>query len=448
MRAQSGKLVASPFPLYGYLWADEHGHRGKSRYIIDSETAPVIQRIYREAAAGVKLLTLGRTLTTDGIPTPAQILIRRGFVSPTRFQKMSGDWTRTMLRRILSNAAYMGQYVAYRTITNTAQERTPEGQMRLQSRTTLRNEEDPSRVVLSEETCPAIIGRELFEKVQEQLKLNKEEASRNNTYLDSYLLRSGLAVCGYCGSNMIANTSGLVGKKVKTYRCGRASRSFVNRCTGGSFVITSSVLDTAIWGALTYLFSEPQRIRAVLETQQTVRSDEDKREVDHLKATEGELREVIRKLENATRSVLTAADDDTHALWDRQVTILVAQRKALEKALDELNQGGQRRKEAYQYIQTIEDWCQALGPEIMEASYEEKRYLLRGLKTKVTCYRADHDPRYLVEWDLAHLHEPLRKLLPNLTEKDVARLSELNNTYFRHQSPDYQPGAGFVEVRV
>ena len=145
--------------------------------MVDLETAAVIQRIFEETAAGVKLLTIGRTLTNEGVPTPAQILIRRGFASPTRFRKMSGDWTRTMLRRILSNPAHIGQYIAYRTIT----------------------------------------------------------------------------------------------------------------------------------------FSDPERVRAVLETQRTHHSDEDDREKAHRKAVEGQLREMVLQLENATRSALLATNDAARA---------------------------------------------------------------------------------------------------------------------------------------
>ncbi len=448
LRAQSGKLIASPFPLYGYLWADQYERRGKSRYVVDHEAAPVVKRIFLDAASGMKLQVLARALTDEGIPTPATLLVRRGYIRPERFANKTGDWTKTMVIRILTNPAYAGRYVAYRTITRSGHERTPDGQMRIQSHTQMRPEDDSARTVLSSDVCPPIISEDLFERAQSQLAINKQQAIRNQRNPEAYLLRGGFAVCGYCGANMTANTTGPVGAKFLSYRCSRAASSTVNRCPGGSFTINVSVLDKALWTGVVYLFSDPKRIRAVLETQLTMQSDDDLHEVAHRRAVEGKLAEVKTQLDNATRAVLNATNDESHALWTQQVNQLLPQKAALEKELAELGHDAQRRQMAYDYLKTVEDWCEALGPEIMLASYEEKRYLLRGLKTKVTCYKQDHDPRYIIEWDLARLQSSLRQLLPNLTNKDIESFYELNNTVRRHQSVDYRPGEGFVPVAL
>jgi site-specific DNA recombinase len=446
LRAQSGKLIASPFPLYGYLWADQHERRGKSRYVVDHETAPVVQRIFRDIVSGMKIKTLARVLTAERIPMPATLLIQRGFVSPDRFAKMTGDWTKTMILRIVTNPAYAGRYVAFRTITKSGHERAPDGQMRIQSHTRMRPTDDPSRTVLPHDICPAIVTDELFERVQTQLATNKQQAIRNQRNPEAYLLRGGFAVCGYCGANMTANTTGPVGAKFLSYRCTRAATSTVNRCPGGNFTINVSVLDKAVWAGIVYLFSDPKRIRTVLETQLTIQSDDEQREAAHRQAVQGSLAEAKAQLDNATRAVLNATTEESHALWTQQVNMLLPQKAALEKELDEMGRAAQHRQTAYDYLRTVEDWCEALGPEIMLASYEERRYLLRGLKTKVTCYKQDHDPRYIIEWDLARLQSSLRQLLPNLTDKDIEAFYDSNNTYFRHQSADYVPGSGYVAV--
>ncbi len=54
-RAQSGKLIPTRFPLYGYLWADPDAKHGKTRYIIDPETAPIVQRIFADALRGIPM---------------------------------------------------------------------------------------------------------------------------------------------------------------------------------------------------------------------------------------------------------------------------------------------------------------------------------------------------------------------------------------------------------
>jgi DNA invertase Pin-like site-specific DNA recombinase len=444
-RAQSGKLIASPFPLYGYAWADAQERRGKTRYVVDPETARIVERIFREIAAGVKLKHIALYLTDEKVPTPAQVLAARGLISPDRFD-ITGDWSKTMVNRIAKNPAYCGRYVAYRTVTTAGQQPDEDGHLQVYVRTRTRPEDDPARVVLPPDICPAIVSEELFEEVQRQLKHNQQESTRNSNDPHAYLLRGGFAICGYCGGVMTTSTCGPVGKKIHQYRCGKAVAATINRCAGRSFCVSVPVLDRAVWTAVQYLFSDPKRIRAILETQLDHQADDNQREADRRKAAVDQLQEIGRQLENATRAVLNAPDEQTHALWSQQVTNLVAQRTGALKELDDLDQAQRRREAAVAYLQSVEQWCAALGPEIEQATYEEKRYLLRGLKTKVTCYRADHTPHFVADWDLAGLRESLRKLLPPLTDRDIAAFSDAKNTYFRHQSADYIPGGGFGAV--
>jgi hypothetical protein len=74
-------------------------------------------------------------------------------------------------------------------------------------------------------------------------------------------------------------------------------------------------------------------------------------------------------------------------------------------------------------MKSIEEWRRTLEPAIADATYEEKRCLLRGLVLKVTCFRKDHEHRYYVDWDLAGLDEKLRSLLPSLTRARELRRS-------------------------
>jgi hypothetical protein len=328
-------------------------------------------------------------------------------------------WTRTMIQRIASNPAYCGRYVAFRTKTTVAHERTEEGDMRLRNRTRLRATDDPDRAVLPAEVCPAIVSAEVWEQAQEQLMRNKEEAARNNKYPRETLLRGGYAICGYCGARMTSSSIGPREKKMHQYRC--QTRGYtICPCPGGSFGILASVLDKAIWCAIQYLFSDPARVRTILELQLNDQSEKDAREEERRLALDGQLERIERQLENATKSALDAPDEQTRAVWSNQVNQLVPQQIALQKDLVDLERARASRGAAVTYLRTIEDWCVALGPAIAEATYEEKRYLIRGLKTKVTCFRRTHDPYYIVEWDLAGLHETLRHLLPRLTDRDIA----------------------------
>jgi hypothetical protein len=143
-RAKSGKLIAAPFPLFGYLWSGPGERRGKSRYLLDPETAPIVARIYGATATGVPIRQIAPSLSRDGVPTPAHVRLARGLIQATRFRTY-GTWSRTMIQRIASNPAYAGAYVAYRTQTTIQHERDESGgQPRLRPRTRLRPCDDPA----------------------------------------------------------------------------------------------------------------------------------------------------------------------------------------------------------------------------------------------------------------------------------------------------------------
>jgi hypothetical protein len=359
--------------------------------------------------AGVSLRRIAGDLTSDGIPTPSQVLTVRGLVAPGRFKNMvEGRWVRQVVMRILKNSAYCGEYVAYRyqVTRETDHERR---------HIKMRPESDRARVVLPPEICPAIISKELFQAAQEQLERNKAESMRNNKAPYLTLLRGGFAVCGYCGSTMIARRS------TQSYVCCRPGKGGVyNLCPGGHFAIHAPTLDDTLWTMVRVLFRHPERMRAILEAQQAYQDQVHVTEKAGYLAVEGHLAQLEGYLQNATKAVLNAQDDFTRAHWEHEIEGLLAQRAEAREQLQRLEELRQGREGALLYMRSIEEWSRTLEPASAEATYEEKRFLLRGLGLKVTCFRKDHDPRYYVDWNLAGLDEKLRSLLPSLTSQEIA----------------------------
>src|SRR5207248_11324125 len=62
-------------------------------------------------------------------------------------------------------------------------------------------------VVLPEGTAPAITSEEVFQAVQEQLAVNKQDALRNNKAQKEEigLLRAGYVRCGICNYTMVVH---------------------------------------------------------------------------------------------------------------------------------------------------------------------------------------------------------------------------------------------------
>src|SRR5262249_33252884 len=143
-------------------------------------------------------------------------------------------------------------------------------------------------------------------------------------------------------------------------------------------------------------FRPPERLRAILEAQQAYQDQLHVTEEAGYLAIEEHLGQLEGYLQNATKAVLNAQDDFTRAHWEHEIEGLLAQRAEAREQLQRLEELRQGREGALLYIKSIEEWYQTLESAIAESTYEEKRFLLRGLGLKVTCYRKDRDWRYYV----------------------------------------------------
>ncbi|MGN0444196.1 MAG: recombinase family protein, partial [Acutalibacteraceae bacterium] len=155
-------LVTNGLPPFGYKIVDK-------KYAIDTEKAVIVQEIFRRVAEGETNMSIARDLNARGIKT------QRG-----------GEWGRSSFHVMLSNERYRGIYI-YNDI----------------------------RV---EGGIPRIIDDQLFYKVQEAVKMNKQGPGSRRAGTD-YLL-TGKLYCGKCGSPMtgIAGTSH-TGKMHYYYAC-------------------------------------------------------------------------------------------------------------------------------------------------------------------------------------------------------------------------------------
>jgi hypothetical protein len=288
---------------------------------------------------------------------------------------------------------------------------------------TLRPVDHPDRVVILD-AAPPIVSAEVWDAAQEQLKANKRQARRNQRYEELYLLRGGYAVCGYCGRVMTAISQTVKGKpdaRKFNYRCnGVVVIPGMTICEGGYFAIAASVIDSAVWDTITFLFEDPKRIHTLLSYQASHVGKQSDWTLERMRATTGLLERVERQKENAARAVLDAESPETFALWNSKVEELAVQERDLRNELAQLEASHRKQKLAAEHLRSIEQWVSALGSTLQETTYAERRQFLRALDVKVTVYRSDHTPRYVIHFDLSRLRKPLPDLdLPTLTDSDV-----------------------------
>ena len=191
---------------YGYLRNKDN----PKQWIVDEEAAEVVKRIFDLCVAGkgpmqiAKALTAGKVLTVkayyaqrDGKPMPD---------NPYR-------WSVETIRGILERPEYAGCTVNFKTYS-----KSHKLKKRLQNA--------PENYRIFPDTQPAIVDRNVFERVQE-LRANKRRPAKQ---AQRQGLFSGLLYCADCGSKLHFATGKNMTPEQDCYRCTRY-KSNTGDCT-------------------------------------------------------------------------------------------------------------------------------------------------------------------------------------------------------------------------
>lgn len=234
-RAETGHFIPGKKPPYGLLWGDDE----KSHLIPDPATAPTLLRMFREIGNGGSATAMARTLTKDGIPTPS------GLLTP---------WRQSTIVKIVRNPIYTGQAVAfrYRRWKETGDKRS--GGKGKVAKIAVRPEAEQKP--LPSGRAPQIITPELFARVERQLGKNQSLATRGAIAPDSFLLRGGMARCGYCGGSLTARTERRKGREgERRYYQDSPANRHVHGCP--SFTISAKELDAIVEERLMMVLEDP-----------------------------------------------------------------------------------------------------------------------------------------------------------------------------------------------
>lgn len=191
-RARQGNgLYGAPAP-YGYRRESTLSGRSTITTLVPEPVeARVVKKIFQTyAASGGTLLAVGEMLHREGIPSPSG----------------ATKWHRNAVRRILRNRTYAGDYVWGKTMSGRYHVRV--GDEIVARRGAKRK--TTNEPIVHAGILPALVERELFERVQGLLS-NRRKATRRP---GSVRPLSGLIVCGCCGSPMHVNFG--------DYRCSRS----------------------------------------------------------------------------------------------------------------------------------------------------------------------------------------------------------------------------------
>jgi len=217
-KARQGRVLRD-FHMYGYDYDKE-----TEQLVVNEAEAQVVRLVFRmftQPSGDVQGISgIARYLTQAGIPT------KRG----------AREWHRQVVRQMLSNRAYIGEFFQNRWNTEGI----------LANKHKPREERRPVRERPPEEwialPCPAIIDRRTFEYAQELLQASRRRWS--GTRKGRYLL-SGLVRCGLCGQTMTGRQARHWGKPVRFYT--DRKQPGAGRASGCGQRIDCCTLEETVW---------------------------------------------------------------------------------------------------------------------------------------------------------------------------------------------------------
>lgn len=213
-KRESGQYCACP--PYGYRKDRENRHR----LAPDEATAPVVERIFRRAAAGDSSRKIALDLNADGVipPLKYRVLYRDEF-SEEGASHASDTWNYTTVKRILKNPVYLGHTLLGRS-----------KKVSVKSKKKVAVPRDNWAV--TEDTHPPLVDKALFQRAQENLG----RGTRNYRAYDHVRksIFGGVAVCAKCGHALCSCGTVYKGEREKYWylSCTHQRQDIATPCQG------------------------------------------------------------------------------------------------------------------------------------------------------------------------------------------------------------------------
>jgi site-specific DNA recombinase len=251
-RLRMGEMSSNGHRIYGY------------HYVKKTSTAPATLAINEEQAAVVRSIFEMFASGNYGLVTISRHLEERRILTAMGRQR----WDNDRIKSILKNETYAGTRHFNRIVHVTDANR--EGKKVMRGKWIFRDRPEWNAV-----TVPAIVPRELFDKVQEKLREHDERYCQPVTH---YLL-SGLVQCGVCGSGCssfrrwqkVVRPSGAMSVYHRAaYRCNRQARennhdrTQIERCRNS--VISTHILEGHVFEMIRETMLDPGKLRSCVES--------------------------------------------------------------------------------------------------------------------------------------------------------------------------------------
>lgn len=337
---------------YGYLRDEKN-----NTYIIDEETAPIVQEIFKMKLQGVSDCEIIRTLNRKQIPSPGKIRYLRGMTKAEKYK--DAVWIGSTLRKLLSNEVYLGHRIhgkVKRDCLGAEKKRRPQ--------------EEWEYVY---NVHPALISEEDFQKIRQIKEKGREKQAQCNKHqkrsLEERRLLTGKIYCGDCGTLMGARKGNqrLTSKKSPRifYQCDGYEYSGRTRCFN-HYISQKDVLEK-IKNALNVQF------KLIAESDRVIkRIQDDKKEMLALHDKKRkEINDELAKMEMKKERLLIDYNDGT---------INSEEYKYIRQKYDEEEQKLRRilvlaekeRKNQEKQLRTTEEWVKLMKQFMPQKNIDRK----------------------------------------------------------------------------
>lgn len=333
-RYQQGIVQVNHNRFLGYT-KDEN-----KNLVIVPEEAEIVKRIYREYLDGANYKEISAGLESDGILTAAG----------------NPKWHSSTLKKILTNEKYMGDALLQKTYTVDC----------LTKKRVSNDGTIPQYYVNNNHE--AIIPRELFARVQEEIKrranIRNGMDGKKRVYSSKYAL-SSVVFCGHCNDMYRRTHWNNRGKKQIVWRCVTRLNAPGVECPART--LTEVQLQNLVLEAINKVLGGKQRAIKVLET--NISNVLGNAHSEELKRIEGQ----IEKQQTLLVKLTTASED-----YSKVVDKIYALQREKEEAVAanvNYNAGKERIREMIEYLES--------QPKRVTA-YDER--LVRKLIEKITVF--------------------------------------------------------------
>lgn len=324
-KQRAGKFVGA-FAPFGY----EKDPEDKNKLIIDEYAAQIVKRIYQLRIEGVNVANIARVLNNDGVLTPYAYKISKGYNYVSPAASLSGKkylWDFTTVNKILRCRTYAGDLVQGRK----------RQKMRNKPKAKPREE-----WVVAENSVPAIVDKETYNKVQDLLDNAKciPLTAKGEPHMFA-----GLIHCGECGRACVRARKS--NSETLYYACGTRKRNGKQFCD--TEYIRADVLEQIMLVDINAMIKSVQNLETLLLNSIKAKGDKEQnnkvRKEQEKKALNAQL---LRRYEHFDRGLLS---EENYLLYKNDLE------NRIKKIDEELETWDQRQHEK---SEEISEWCDRL----------------------------------------------------------------------------------------